>query len=65
MKAVLIKWLPFIVKTLLPTLLDMLLEVLEHMAHQPDNTINDETVGRLIANKDAIKETIKKKKSSL
>ena len=52
MKAVLIKW-------LLPIVLDMVISTLQRLAHESDNTIDDEMVGTLIANKQKIEDTVK------
>lgn len=52
MKALAIKW-------LLPIILDMVISALQRLAHQTDNTIDDELVGTLIVNKSKIEDTVK------
>jgi len=52
MKAILIKW-------LLPIVLDAVISTLVKLAHESDNTIDDEMVGTLIANKQKIKDSVK------
>lgn len=59
MKAFFIKFLKAVIKPSVPYVIDAAIPALQRLAHQSDNTIDDELVGTLIANKEKLITAIK------
>ena len=49
----------FLIKWILPTVIELLIRALQGLAHRSDNTIDDEMVGTLIANKQKIIDSVR------